>query len=84
VAATIRAARVSNAVNTIRTTERQEGRMKELNLTQTTGGSLCLFDERGRLIGTIDRPVQRDPLGPGRATVYLARAEQDSTRTAAA
>jgi hypothetical protein len=58
--------------------------MQELEMTQTTGGALCLFDERGRLIGTIDRPVQREPLGPGRATVYLSRPAQESTRAAAA
>lgn len=58
--------------------------MKELTMTKTTGGSLCLFDERGRLIGTIDRPVQHDPLGPGCETVYLVRPEHESTRNAAA
>ena len=51
--------------------------------TQTTGGSLRVFDERGRLIGTIDRPLRRDALGPGRATVYLARPARDSKRSAA-
>jgi len=63
---------VSNAV---KATQWQNGggRMTEPQMKQTTGGSLCVFDERGRLIGTIDRPVQRDPLGPGRAKVYLAR-----------
>jgi hypothetical protein len=58
--------------------------MNEPRMTQVTGGSLRLFDERGRLIGTIDRPVQHDPLGPGRATVYLARPAQGDARPAAA
>ena len=58
--------------------------MQEPSMTLTTGGSLCLFDERGRLIGTIDRPLQRDPLGPGRATVYLARPTNEATHPAAA
>jgi hypothetical protein len=58
--------------------------MEEPRMTQTTGGSLCLFDERGGLIGTIDRPLQRDPLGPGRATVYLARPAQGDAKAAAA
>ncbi len=50
--------------------------MTEPNMLLTTGGSLCLFDERGELLGTIDRPLRRDPLGPGRDTVYLARADE--------
>jgi hypothetical protein len=64
--------------------EWQEDRMNEPRMTQAAGGSLSLFDDRGRLIGTIERPVQRDPLGPGRGTVYLARPTQCSTRPAAA
>ena len=58
--------------------------MNELRMTQTTGGSLCLFDDRGSMIGIIDRPVQRDPLGPGRETVYLARPAREDERPAAA
>ena len=58
--------------------------MKEPKMSQDTGGSLCLFDERGALIGTIDRPVQHDPLGPGRETVYLARADRETTQPVAA
>ncbi|MFI5231428.1 MAG: hypothetical protein ACHQSE_02835 [Gemmatimonadales bacterium] len=53
-------------------------------MTRTDGGSLCLFDERGRLIGVIDRPRRREPLGPGRETVYLARPVQESAHVAAA
>ena len=58
--------------------------MEEPRMTQTTGGSLCLFDERGGLIGPIDRPLQRDPLGPGRATVYLTRPAKGDAKAAAA
>lgn len=58
--------------------------MDDPKMTRTDGGSLCLFDERGRLIGTIDRPSQLEALGPGRATVYLARPEQEATHVAAA
>lgn len=58
--------------------------MQELRTTQTDGGSLCLFDDRGALIGTIDRPTQREPLGPGHATVYLSRPGKEQTRSAAA
>ena len=58
--------------------------MNELKMTLTTGGSLCLFDERGSLIGTIDRPQEREPLGPGRETVYLARPTERVTRPAVA
>lgn len=45
-------------------------------LTLTTGGTFCVFDDRGRLVGTITRPVAREPLGAGREKVYLARPEQ--------
>ena len=58
--------------------------MEEPKMTRTDGGSLCLFDERGRLIGVIDRPRRREPLGPGRETVYLARPVQESAHVAAA
>ena len=58
--------------------------MKELNTTQKTGGSLVLFDERGTLIGTIERPLRRDPVGPGRESVYLARPSEGEKHPAAA
>jgi hypothetical protein len=58
--------------------------MTEPRMTTTSGGTLSLFDDRGRLIGTIERPLQREPLGPGRATVYLARPEQRTNRSAVA
>lgn len=58
--------------------------MEQLTMRNTTGASLRVFDERGALIGTIERPLSRDPLGPGRATVYLARASQAEARPAGA
>ena len=58
--------------------------MEELSMTFTSGASLCLFDERGGLIGTIHRPVARDPLGPGRETVYLERPASSGARAAVA
>jgi hypothetical protein len=58
--------------------------MRELDVTHTSGGSLCLFDERGTLIGIVQRPVARDPIGPGRETVYLARLAESDVAPAAA
>ena len=58
--------------------------MGQLNVIYTTGASLCVFDERGQLIGTINQPVEREPLGPGRETVYLARPRDARACTAAA
>jgi hypothetical protein len=39
----------------------------------TSGGTVCLYDEAGRFVGTITRPVDRQPVGPGREKVFLAR-----------
>ena len=58
--------------------------MTEPNMKQITGGSLCLFDERGTLIGTIERPLRRDPVGPGRDTVYLAKPDHNMRHPVAA
>jgi hypothetical protein len=44
--------------------------------------ALSLFDERGGLVGTILRPVSRDPVGPGRETVYLARGDARMVKSA--
>jgi hypothetical protein len=49
----------------------------------TSGGTYCLFDRGGRLVGTIEHPVERQPLGAGRETVYLAK-PTDAKSTAAA
>jgi hypothetical protein len=47
--------------------------MGDLKMKQMADASLSLFDEQGGLVGTIRRPLSRDPVGPGRETVYLAR-----------
>jgi hypothetical protein len=58
--------------------------MEALNVTYISSASLCLFDDGGRLIGTIHRPLARDPLGPGRETVYLERPEHERAHQAVA
>jgi hypothetical protein len=58
--------------------------MEELSMTSIMDASLRVFDERGRLVGTIQYPVCRDPLGPGRETVFLVRLAQPCARPAAA
>lgn len=57
--------------------------MEEQTLMTVSGSSLCVFDEHGELIGTIFRPLARNPLGPGRETVYLARPAESVTRPTA-
>lgn len=52
-------------------------------ITVTSGGTFCLFDDAGRLIGTITHPVERQPVGVGREKVYLARPDDCEGRTAA-
>ena len=53
----------------------------ELQLMRTTAGSmLCLRDDNGTILGWIPFPLRADAVGPGRETVYLARA---ATATAA-
>ena len=44
-------------------------------LIVTSGGTMCLFNDRGELIGTIAKPVARHPVGPGRETVFLTRVD---------
>lgn len=48
----------------------------------TSGGTFCLYDDGGRFIGTISQPVDRQPVGPGRDTVYLERATLASANAA--
>jgi hypothetical protein len=56
----------------------------DVKIMQTTAGPLlCLVDERGTIIGWIPNPVNRDVLGPGRATVYLARPQAQESHRAA-
>jgi len=49
-----------------------------------TGANLCVYDDRGRLVGFIPHPVHREAIGPGREKVYLARAGQAVPCAAAA
>ena len=47
----------------------------EMQFMRTTAGSmLCLCDDSGTIIGWIPFPLRADAVGPGRETVYLARA----------
>lgn len=41
----------------------------------TSSGTFCVFDDAGRLIGAIRRPVEPNPIGPGREKVYLDRSD---------
>ena len=38
-----------------------------------TAGVVCVYDDRGRLIGMIPHPRSGDPIGPGREKVFLER-----------
>ncbi|MBI3567498.1 MAG: hypothetical protein HY084_04750 [Gemmatimonadetes bacterium] len=58
--------------------------MGTLKTMLTTGASLCVFDERGRVVGIIPHPVLREPLGKFGETVYLARPETPVVGCAAA
>lgn len=48
-----------------------------------TSGTFCVFDDAGRLIGAIRRPVEPQPLGPGREKVFLDRSALPADCTAA-
>lgn len=45
----------------------------EPTMTRSADSRIELVDALGRVIGTIVRPLERQPLGPGREKVYLAR-----------
>ncbi len=45
--------------------------------------TFCVFDDEGRLIGAIRRPIAPDPIGPGREKVYLDRSVVRARCTAA-
>jgi hypothetical protein len=47
--------------------------METMKTLCRTDAHLCVFDDRGALLGVIDHPVDREPLGPGRDTVFLKR-----------
>jgi hypothetical protein len=51
---------------------------------RTSASRVELFDAHGRLLGSIDRPVEDEILGPGREKVYLARRETRAERTSQA
>lgn len=57
--------------------------MTEPVTMKSNSGSLTVFDDGGQLIGTIERPVAGEPLGPGREKVYLARRDEGTQRSAA-
>jgi hypothetical protein len=45
-------------------------------MTRTTHNRIEIFDESGKLVGVIVRPIEPSTaLGPGREKVYLARRE---------
>ena len=45
----------------------------DANVTRLSTTRFELRDAAGRVIGTIVRPVEEQPIGPGREKVYLAR-----------
>lgn len=51
---------------------------------RTSASHIELFDAQGRLIGSIERPVKDEILGPGREKVYLARREPRTERSSQA
>jgi hypothetical protein len=53
----------------------------EPDVKETAMQQVQVFDETGRLIGVITRPVVTDVLGPGREKVYLARRRPAAERT---
>ena len=50
-------------------------------MTRISDKQVQVYDETGRLIGVITRPVLTDVLGPGREKVYLARRHAAADRT---
>lgn len=45
----------------------------EPKMTRTSDGQVQLYDDRGRLLGTIVRPLRADVIGPRAEKVFLAR-----------
>lgn len=58
--------------------------MGEAMLVAPVGREVPLYDEKGELVGVIAAPTERDPIGAGRATVYLVRAANGLHAEAAA
>ncbi|MBM4194600.1 MAG: hypothetical protein FJ202_09525 [Gemmatimonadetes bacterium] len=52
-------------------------------ILSTSGGTLCLFDDAGHLVGTVTRPERRDPIGVGRETILLVRPAAERVTAAA-
>ncbi len=55
----------------------------DTTMTRTAGETVQLFDEQGRLLGTIYRPVTPEILGPRAEKVYLVRRDLRRTERAA-
>jgi hypothetical protein len=53
-------------------------------MSYATDTALRVLDEHGEPVGTIQYPLARDPLGPGRETVYLVRPAHPCARASAA
>lgn len=56
----------------------------ETTVKKTLESRIDLFDAHGRLIGSIERPVEAEILGPGREKVYLARRASHAGRSSQA
>ncbi len=52
----------------------------EPKVNRTSESRIELFDDQGKLIGTIAKPIAAEVLGPGREKVYLARRPAARTR----
>lgn len=52
-------------------------------MQQWQDGEVLVFDEGGRLIGTIPHPRSGEPTGAGREKVYLAKVRLDQRPVAA-
>jgi hypothetical protein len=57
--------------------------MEPTTMEKRQDGEVYVFDERGRLIGTIPHPRSGEPVGPGRQKVYLAKPMQQQRPAAA-
>ena len=50
-------------------------------MTRTTHNRIEIFDDHGKLVGVIVRPIEpTTALGPGREKVYLARRDATNDR----
>ena len=60
-----------------------EATINDPRVLVTPSGTYCLYDSNGRFVGTIESPVARQPLGPGREKVLLVRPTDAQTSVAA-